>query len=199
MCYYNGVFVSKEAFIRLKSLEIELKALQKLHRPIQSGFEYSTSLILVPTADKQTFEIEDAHWEFIPPWCSNWQAVYESRKKFTTLNAVGENLFASRLYKDAALKRRCLVLSSGFYEWRHYKPIGAKKALTYPYFINVAQAPAYFFMAGIFQPWTDKETGEIINTFAIVTTKANSLMEQVHNIKKLSSGVAIRPSYATAH
>lgn len=39
-------------------------------------------------------------------------------------------------------------------------------------------------MAGIYQPWTDKETGETINTFAIVTTKANDLMEQVHNVKK---------------
>ena len=39
-------------------------------------------------------------------------------------------------------------------------------------------------MAGIWQPWTDKETGEHVDTFAIVTTKANALMEQVHNSKK---------------
>ena len=39
-------------------------------------------------------------------------------------------------------------------------------------------------MAGIWQPWTDKETGETLNTFAIVTTAANSLMQQVHNNKK---------------
>jgi putative SOS response-associated peptidase YedK len=39
-------------------------------------------------------------------------------------------------------------------------------------------------MAGIFQPWTDKETGETMDTFSIVTTKANALMEQIHNKKK---------------
>ena len=39
-------------------------------------------------------------------------------------------------------------------------------------------------MAGIWQPWTDKSTGEHVETFAIVTTKANKLMEQVHNSKK---------------
>jgi putative SOS response-associated peptidase YedK len=39
-------------------------------------------------------------------------------------------------------------------------------------------------MAGIWQPWTDKETGEYMETFAIVTTKANKLMEQIHNTKK---------------
>ena len=39
-------------------------------------------------------------------------------------------------------------------------------------------------MAGIYQPWTDKETGETMDTFSIVTTKANGLMEQIHNKKK---------------
>ncbi len=39
-------------------------------------------------------------------------------------------------------------------------------------------------MAGVWQPWTDQETGEYVETFAIVTTVANKLMEQVHNSKK---------------
>ena len=39
-------------------------------------------------------------------------------------------------------------------------------------------------MAGIWQPWTDKVSGEYVESFAIVTTKANKLMEQVHNSKK---------------
>ena len=39
-------------------------------------------------------------------------------------------------------------------------------------------------MAGIYNTWTDKETGECQDTFAIVTTVANDLMEQIHNTKK---------------
>jgi putative SOS response-associated peptidase YedK len=39
-------------------------------------------------------------------------------------------------------------------------------------------------MAGIYQPWTDKNTGETIDSFAIVTTAANTLMAKVHNKKK---------------
>ena len=39
-------------------------------------------------------------------------------------------------------------------------------------------------MAGIWQPWTDKVSGEYVESFAVVTTKANKLMEQVHNSKK---------------
>ena len=39
-------------------------------------------------------------------------------------------------------------------------------------------------MGGIWQPWTDQETGETMETFAIVTTAANTLMSEVHNRKQ---------------
>ena len=39
-------------------------------------------------------------------------------------------------------------------------------------------------MAGIWIPWTGKITGEYVESFSIVTTKANHLIEQVHNTKK---------------
>jgi putative SOS response-associated peptidase YedK len=39
-------------------------------------------------------------------------------------------------------------------------------------------------MAGIWQPWTDRETGETVDGFSIVTTSANELLSQVHNKKK---------------
>lgn len=39
-------------------------------------------------------------------------------------------------------------------------------------------------MAGIYNTWTDQETGETVDTFAIVTSRANSLMQQVHNSKE---------------
>jgi putative SOS response-associated peptidase YedK len=39
-------------------------------------------------------------------------------------------------------------------------------------------------MAGIYQPWTDQETGVTINTFSMVTTEANTLMKQIHNSKE---------------
>ncbi|HEY5463866.1 MAG TPA: SOS response-associated peptidase family protein [Hanamia sp.] len=107
-----------------------------------------------------------------------------------TLNAMSEEmLLPKKMYRDAALKRRCLVLSSGFYEWRHVFTVGKKTgkplktAIKYPYHIGVKDRE-YFFMAGIWQPWKDTETGEYVETFSIVTTAANKLMEQIHNSKK---------------
>ena len=107
-----------------------------------------------------------------------------------TLNAVSEELlFPRKIFREAAMHRRCLVLSTGFFEWRHVFPLNKKTgmplktATKYPYYIKLKHRD-YFFMAGIWQPWTDKTTGEHVETFAIVTTQANTLMEQVHNSKK---------------
>lgn len=41
-----------------------------------------------------------------------------------------------------------------------------------------------FVFDGIWEKFTDRNTGEIIHTYAIITTQANDLMELVHNTKK---------------
>lgn len=178
MCYFNSLVAPKGASINLAGTT---KQLAPINRPLQSGFSYSNWPIIKGTA--QNFTIGNAHWELIAPWVKTTQEVQAGREKFNTLNATAERLLESKLFKPAALNNRCLVLSSGFYEWRHFKPAGAKKEIAYPYFITLKEQPLLF-MAGIFQPWTDKETGETMDTFSIVTTKANAFMEQIHNKKK---------------
>ncbi|RYY46498.1 MAG: SOS response-associated peptidase [Chitinophagaceae bacterium] len=172
MCYYNGVKVKKEA---IQFLVEDTKGIENFERDLQSGFEYSLFPVAMKKKEKTRGEL--THWEFIPFWYKNMKEVEEGRKKYTTLNAQGEKLLTSKIYKEAAHERRCLVLSSGFYEWRHHKGVA------YPYHIRVKDKDT-FFMAGIYQPWTDKETGERLDTFAIVTTEADALMTQVHNKKK---------------
>ncbi|MEY3821618.1 MAG: SOS response-associated peptidase [Bacteroidota bacterium] len=178
MCYFNSLVAPKRATINLSGTT---KQLDPINRPLQSGFSYHNWPII--KGSTQNFTIENAHWELIAPWVKTTQEVQAGREKFNTLNATAERLLESKLFKPATLNRRCLILSSGFYEWRHYKPAGASKEIAYPYFITLKNQ-SLFYMAGIFQPWTDKETGETMDTFSIVTTKANAFMEQIHNKKK---------------
>ncbi|MEI6264408.1 MAG: SOS response-associated peptidase [Sphingobacteriia bacterium] len=182
MCYYNSVQLTKKKMLELNKHKKEIAPITKT---VQSGFSYDSWPIIV--ADPaEGWKAELAHWEFIPWWINDGTALLESRKKFTTLNATAEKLFESKMYKSAAAARRCLVLSSGFYEWRHFKPVGAKKEQAYPYHIAVqsTEEEPLFYMAGIWQPWTDQSSGEILHSFAIVTTAANSMMQQIHNTKK---------------
>lgn len=178
MCYYNSISIPKGSKVSINGIT---KDLPPIERPLQSGFDYGDWPII--KANEDDYEYELAHWELIAPWIKTEKEVIESREKFNTLNATSERLFESRLYKDLIIKRRCLILSSGFYEWRHFKPEHSKKDIAYPYFISLKDKP-YVFMAGIYQPWIDQETGEKVDTFSIITTKANDIMEQIHNKKK---------------
>jgi putative SOS response-associated peptidase YedK len=198
MCYYNGQKVTRAEFIQLKALERKISE-RRITRKIQSGFEYTDAFIMVPTEDRKHFDLIEAHWELIPDFVRSTEELPEFRqgkkdpvtgklminprtKKpmtgYNTLNAKGETILSSPMYKQSALNGRCLILSSGFYEWMH---LPGKK--TIPHHIKVKDRE-YFFIAGISKPWADKETGETITTFSMVTTEANPLMEKIHNTKK---------------
>jgi putative SOS response-associated peptidase YedK len=200
MCYYNGQKVTRVEFIRLKQLEKALANYDFLQYDLQIGFDYGTSAVLKKVPDQEDFDIVKMEWGFLPGYIKTREQALRMRKGYKdekgfhppilTLNAVGEELLlAGKIYRDAALHRRCLILSSGFYEWRHIFPVNKrtgeplKTAVKYPYHIGLKNRE-YFYMAGIWNPWTDRETGEHLETFAIVTTRANSLMEKVHNSKK---------------
>ena len=201
MCYYNGQKVTREEFIRLKQLEKLVANYDFLNRDLQVGFDYNMNAVLKRHPDEEDFDIIQMEWGFIPHYLKTREDVFKMRNGYKdatgkfrpgiiTLNAVCEELLLpGKIYRDATLKRRCLVLSTGFFEWRHIYPKNKrtgeplKTAIKYPYYISLKDK-GYFYMAGIWQPWTDKVTGEHVETFAIVTTKANKLMEQVHNSKK---------------
>src|ERR1019366_1040576 len=201
MCYYNGQKVTREEYIRLKQLEKLVANYDFLNRDLQVGFDYNMNAVLKRHPEEEDFDIIQMEWGFIPHYLKTREDVFKMRNGYKdptgkfrpgiiTLNAVCEELLLpGKIYKDATLKRRCLVLSTGFFEWRHIYPKNKrtgeplKTAIKYPYYISLKDK-GYFYMAGIWQSWTDKVTGEHVETFAIVTTKANKLMEQVHNSKK---------------
>ena len=193
--------MSLAEFIRYKQQQKELKQLNAAlhHQPAKKGFDYSDWPIIKPSIDGCDWEVVAMEWGFLPERLKTQQDAMNFRRGYTnasgkfippmtTLNAMGEELLQPyKMYRESALKRRCLVLSSGFYEHRHIFPMG-KKGLPlktpkkYPYHITVPSKPV-FMIAGIYTPWIDTETGEVKDTFALCTTKANSLMQQVHNSK----------------
>jgi putative SOS response-associated peptidase YedK len=180
-----GIVVSRTQLIKLREIELQLGAMAALQhaQELQNGFEYGNAIV-IKKAGENNIEAVPMHWELIPSWVQNMEQVKAARKQgIPWLNATSEKLLESNMFRHAALHNRCLVLATHFYEWRKYKPVGAKKEIAYPYAIEVNNAP-YFYMAGIWQPWVDKQTGEALNTFAIVTTAANPLMQAVHNVKR---------------
>ncbi len=114
-------------------------------------------------------------WGLIPFWVKDGGKARDISQK--TLNAVGATVFEKPSFRRGIISGRCLLPVSGFFEWRHE---GGKKL---PYFIKSSEQEV-FSLGCVSDTWTDPETGEVINTFSIVTTPANEMMEYIHNNKK---------------
>jgi putative SOS response-associated peptidase YedK len=71
-------------------------------------------------------------------------------------------------------KRRCLVPADAFYEWQR---IDAKTK--HPFAFALKSGEPYAF-AGLWDRWLGKDN-EALETFTILTTDPNELMEPVHN------------------
>jgi putative SOS response-associated peptidase YedK len=107
-------------------------------------------------------------WGLVPFWAKNPSIGNRM------INARAETLAAKPAYRNAYEKRRCLVLADGFYEWR--KDARGKT----PYFISLASGQPFAF-AGLWENWTDRATGESLQTAAIVTTEASDFLRDLHD------------------
>ncbi|MCX6273786.1 MAG: SOS response-associated peptidase, partial [Bacteroidetes bacterium] len=108
-------------------------------------------------------------------WAKDLKSANDIRSK--TLNAVGETVFEKPSFRKSIVSKRCLLGINGFYEWRDFN---GKK---YPYHIQL-KGGELFSLGCIYENWLDKSTGEIKDTFSVLTTEANPLMEKIHNLKK---------------
>jgi putative SOS response-associated peptidase YedK len=114
-------------------------------------------------------------WGLIPPWIRTREEADEIRLK--TLNARSDTAGSKPSFADSYKNKRCLIPVRGFYEWQHK---GRDKI---PWFIYPASTEILV-LAGLYSEWTDKTTGEKIDTFTILTTEANLMMADIHNSKK---------------
>ncbi|MBY0546088.1 MAG: SOS response-associated peptidase [Candidatus Obscuribacterales bacterium] len=122
--------------------------------------------------------IEMMRWGLVPYW------VKDPKSSKPMINARAETLIEKASFKHCLVRRRCLIPCDGFYEWRKE---GKAKV---PMFIHGAAARDLFAFAGLWDEWTNKETGEKLRSCTIITTEANRLMSSVHD----RMPVILRPS-----
>jgi len=114
-------------------------------------------------------------WGLVPRWARSQE---EAKKlQHQTINARAESIFDRPAFRASIQDRRCLVIADGFFEWRE---ASGKK---YPYHVRMRDG-GMFAMAGIWDAWKDPKTDETREGFSIITTRANPLLEFVHNTKK---------------
>jgi putative SOS response-associated peptidase YedK len=121
---------------------------------------------VVVTAGR-TMHARLARWGLVPPWSRDLSLA--SRM----INAPAEAIEETPAFRAPFHSQRCLVPASGYYEWR------TGEAKRQPYRIALRNG-ALCALAGLWERWTP-ETGEPVDTFTIVTTRANKLLNEVHD------------------
>lgn len=150
-------------------------AIPLLYEPYYHVAAYTyPNLFIIPQHEPDS--IYPASWGFVPENRINNVDWY--RKNFNSWNARSENIFSDNSsFKESALRKRCLILSDGFFE-PHYYP-GEKSA--YPHFCYIPEKEGrqLFCFAGLYSELDDE-----LFTCTILTTEANEFFEEVHNKKK---------------
>jgi putative SOS response-associated peptidase YedK len=135
---------------------------------------FTRPFLPVITLDKPDV-IQLFQWGLIPSWVRDEKSADQIRN--STINARSETAREKPSFRNSMKNKRCLVISHGFFE---YHTEGNKKI---PYYIRLKNDQIFAF-AGLFDNWVNPSTGELNNTFTILTTRANSLLEKIHNLKK---------------
>ncbi len=124
-----------------------------------------TQMTPIVFCDQQYRVCELMRWGLIPSWSKGPDA------KFNMINARAESIEQKPAYREAFKQRRCLVPADGFYEWS-----GQSKPKQ-PYYIY-EEGRSLFAFAGIWEQWSSP--AQSINSFSIITTAANELMQNIH-------------------
>lgn len=181
MCYdIQAKLDAQLNHLRFKGTQKEIdEIIEKIERftkyPIYhtSGFQHPTLMIYTGISPHYPTL---STWGLVPHWVKDSNQL----KKFwnNTLNARGETIFEKPSFRNSAKDRRCIIFVNGFYEHHYFN------GKIYPYFIY-RKEDLPLALAGLWSEWIDHDTGEILNTFSIVTTEGNSLLEKIHNNPKL--------------
>lgn len=113
--------------------------------------------------------LENMKWGFMTPWMKDPKDMW----KYKMFNARSEGIFEKPTWSKAIRFQRCLVPSTGFYEWTGSK--GDKQ----PHLIKPKDQDLFAF-GGVYGYWKDAE-GIEWGTCSIVTTSANREMSKIHD------------------
>lgn len=125
-----------------------------------------TSQLPVITSSDGERTLQWMRWGLIPAF------IADIKKVGSTFNARAETVATKNSFRNAwKAGRRCLVVTSGFYEW--------SQSTKQPYAVALGNLQPMY-MAGLWEEWRPKDC-DPITSCTIITTEANPKMEPIHD------------------
>ena len=138
---------------------------------LDAALQLSLRFNIAPTQDVAVVrstangrELSQQRWGFFPSWEK------QPERARPLINARDDGLTKKRsFFKSSFQKRRCLIPSDGFYEWKKID-----KKTKHPYYVRLRDDRPFAY-AGLWTSWNE------IETCTIITTGANEIMEPLHD------------------
>jgi len=126
-------------------------------------------VLLIPNTEARM--IEAYHWGLVPFWATDKKIANKM------INARAETVAEKPAFRQAFRRRRCVVLASGYYEWKKFE--GAKV----PMYIR-RQDQQLIGFAGLWEEWAPKdadEDAEKHKSCTIITTEPCAAVRAIHH------------------
>lgn len=107
-------------------------------------------------------------WGLVPYWAKDTKIGYK------LINARSETVAEKPSFRQAFSRRRCLILSDGYYEWQKSGSSKRKQ----PYYVTMRSEDPFAY-AGLWERWAAPD-GTPLETCTILTTDANELTKPIH-------------------
>ena len=137
----------------------------------------NTAPVVRRSHESREREVAMLRWGLVPVWAK------ELKFGARCINARAETLASTPSFRVAYRKRRCLVPVNAFFEW------SGEKGQRMKWRISLREEPL-FALAGLWEWWQDRESGEAIASFTIITCAANAAIAPLHD----RMPVILRPS-----
>ena len=142
---------------------------------VEPSLVWKPSYNLAPTQDLLVVGARDGRrvlrtlrWGLIPAWSKDREM--DAR----CVQARAETVAERPAFREAFRRRRCLVLVTGWYEWR------AEAGARVPWWFHGARGQVLA-LAGLWERWIDTVTGEDVRTCAVLTCAPNAMAARVHD------------------
>ncbi len=149
-----------------KVLQLELD-LEMIHPQVTFPEAYYPTSAIPVVINAHRRNLEFFYWGFVPSWAKD---IKIGRKMF---NARAETLTEKPSYRNAFLRRRCLIPATGYFEWK------SSENRKVPYYFSLRNEKAFFF-AGLWEYWMDAAGNEVYSA-AIITCPANAIVARYHD------------------
>jgi len=141
---------------------------------LQQTFEFVLRYNIAPTQDvpvivqdreNSSRHLVAMHWGLVPFWSK------DPKSASRMINARSESLADKPAFRQAFLKRRCLVPADGYFEWQKS---GKTKQ---PFYIHRTDDQPFAF-AGLWEVWHGTEPA--LKSYSIVTSESSQLTRDLH-------------------